>query len=75
MVCADIGHSCTLPENDKWLLNLVSFPVSSLPDNLFLHVFGPDSLWAVLLLNAAAWGIVAVAAALLVLRLKKRKDN
>jgi hypothetical protein len=73
MVCADIGHSCRLSATDHWLLAIVSFPVSSLPDDLLLHVFGPGSLLPVLLLNATTWGIVAVLATLLVLRLKNRR--
>jgi hypothetical protein len=73
MVCADIGHSCRLSAINNWLFALVSFPVSSLPDDLLVHVFGSDSLLPMFVFNATAWGIVAVVATLLVLRLKKRR--
>lgn len=71
MGCADFGHGCRLRALDDWLLTLVSFPVSVLPDDLLLHVFGPDALLPTLLLNATSWGTAVVLVTLLVDRLRK----
>lgn len=72
MTCADFGHGCRLSARDDWLLTLVSFPISVLPDDLLLHVFGPGALLPTLLLNSISWGIAVVLLALLLDRFRKK---
>jgi hypothetical protein len=72
MACADFGHACQLPVVDDRLLTFVSLPVSALPDELFFHVFGPDSLLPMLLLNSTFWSITIVIMVLLIDRIRKK---
>lgn len=72
MACADFGHGCRLPAADNRLLTFVSLPISALPDELLLHVFGPDTLLPMLLLNVTLWSIAVVITVLLMDRIRKK---
>jgi hypothetical protein len=72
MACADFGHGCRLTVVDDRFLTFVSLPVSALPDGLLLHVFGPDTVLPMLLLNATLWSIAVLKAIMLVDRLRKK---
>jgi hypothetical protein len=67
MVCADIGHTCRLTRIDSLLITVLSYPVQSLPDDVLRSLFG-DSILSLLLINAVAWGVGAVAIMRLLLR-------
>ena len=72
IACADFGHGCRLPVVEGWLLTFVRLPVSALPNELFFHVFGPNPLLPMLLLNSTFWSIAMVITVLLVDRIRKK---
>ena len=72
MACADFGRGCQLPVAEDRFLTFVSLPVSALPDGLLLHVFGPDTVLPMLLLNATLWSVAVLIAVMLVDRFRKK---